>query len=66
VFPAFGINSENFWRRCCELVRDDGYDYRPNTHLRMLLEQMVEEIANRIVAQRTSAAEGGIVRARKH
>src|SRR3954464_11113799 len=26
VFPAFGINSENFWRRCSELVRDDGYD----------------------------------------
>ncbi|PYI92513.1 MAG: haloacid dehalogenase-like hydrolase [Verrucomicrobia bacterium] len=26
VFPAFGINSESFWRRCSELVRDDGYD----------------------------------------
>src|SRR6201982_620592 len=26
VFPAFGINSENFWRRCSDLVRDDGYD----------------------------------------
>ena len=28
-------------------------DYRPKTHLRMLLEEMVEEIANRIVAQRS-------------
>ena len=27
-------------------------DYRPNTHLRMLLEQMVEETADRIVAER--------------
>ena len=26
VFPAFGINSESFWRRCSELVRDNGYD----------------------------------------
>ena len=26
VFPAFGINSANFWKRCSELVRDDGYD----------------------------------------
>src|SRR5205085_4237052 len=41
-------------------------DYRPNTHLRMLLEQMVEEIADRIVAQRKSAAEAGTVRAPKH
>ncbi len=40
-------------------------DYRPNTHLRMLLEQMVEEIANRIVEQRKSAIETGTVRASK-
>ena len=26
VFPAFGINGENFWRRCSELVREGGYD----------------------------------------
>src|SRR3954467_7929811 len=26
VFPAFGINSDSFWRRCSELVRDNGYD----------------------------------------
>jgi len=41
-------------------------DYRKNTHLRMLLEQMVDEIANRIVAQRRSAVETGTVRAPKH
>ena len=41
-------------------------DYRPNTHLRMLLEQMVEEIADRIVEQRKSAIETGTVRAPKH
>jgi hypothetical protein len=41
-------------------------DYRPNTHLRMLLEQMVEETANRIVEQRKSAIETGTVRAPKH
>src|SRR5204863_10106214 len=26
VFPAFGINSESFWHRCSDLVRDQGYD----------------------------------------
>jgi hypothetical protein len=41
-------------------------DYRPKTHLRMLLEEMVEEIAGRIVAQRKSAVEIGTVRAPKH
>jgi hypothetical protein len=41
-------------------------DYRPNTHLRMLLEQMVEEIANRIVEQRKFAVESGTVRAPQH
>jgi ABC-type branched-subunit amino acid transport system substrate-binding protein len=41
-------------------------DFRPNTHLRMLLEQMVEEIANGIVALRKLAVETGTVRAPKH
>ena len=41
-------------------------DYRPNTHLRLLLEQMVEETANRIVAHRKEAIETGTVRAPKH
>src|SRR5256886_9945912 len=26
VFPAFGINGENSWRRCTEMVRENGYD----------------------------------------
>lgn len=41
-------------------------DYRPNTHLRMLLEQMVSEIADRIVEQRKFAIETGTVRAPKY
>jgi hypothetical protein len=41
-------------------------DYRPNTHLRMLLEQMVEEIANRMVEERKLAIETGTIRAPKH
>ena len=41
-------------------------DYRPNTHLRLVLEQMVEEIADRIVEQRNLAIETGTVRAPKH
>ena len=41
-------------------------DYRPNTHLRLLLEQMVEEIANRMVEERKAAIETGTVRAPKH
>ena len=41
-------------------------DYRPNTHLRMLLEQMVEEIANRMVQERRDAVETGTIHAPKH
>ena len=41
-------------------------DYYPNSHLRLLLEQMVEEIAGRIVERRKSAVETGTVRAPKH
>jgi hypothetical protein len=41
-------------------------DYRQGTHLRMLLEQMVEETADRIVEERRSAIETGTVRAPKH
>ncbi len=41
-------------------------DYRPNTHLRLLLEQMAEETANRIIAQRKEAIETGTVPAPKH
>ncbi|MGI8437007.1 MAG: HAD family hydrolase [Chthoniobacterales bacterium] len=41
-------------------------DYRKGTHLRMLLEQMIEETANRIVHERRTAIETGTVRAPKH
>lgn len=41
-------------------------DYRPNTHLRLLLEQMVEETANWIIAQHKEAIETGTVPAPKH
>jgi hypothetical protein len=41
-------------------------DYRQGTHLRMLLEQMVEETADRIVEQRKMAVETGTVRAPRH
>jgi hypothetical protein len=27
VFPAFGINAENFWKRCADLVQSEGYDH---------------------------------------
>ncbi len=26
IFPVFGINSTEFWKRCGELVKDQGYD----------------------------------------
>ena len=41
-------------------------DFRRNSHLRMLLEQMVDEIASRIVEQRRPAIETGTVRAPRH
>jgi hypothetical protein len=41
-------------------------DYRPGTHLRILLEQMVRETADRIVAQHKEAVETGTVPAPKH
>ncbi|CAN5539143.1 hypothetical protein BH18VER1_BH18VER1_16180 [soil metagenome] len=41
-------------------------DYRRGTHLRMLLEQMIDETATRIVAKRRTAVETGTIRAPKH
>jgi hypothetical protein len=41
-------------------------DYRRGSHLRLLLEQMVDEIANRIVEQRRAAIETGTIRAPRH
>ena len=41
-------------------------DYRAGSHLRLLLEQMVEEIADEIVETRRRTAEAGTVRAPAH
>jgi hypothetical protein len=48
------------------MVRIARSDLRQNTRLRMLLEQMVEEVANRIIEQRRAAVETGTVRAPTH
>lgn len=41
-------------------------DYRAGSHLRLLLEQMVEEVATRIVERRARDVEEGVVRAPTH
>ncbi len=41
-------------------------DYRRGSHLRLLLEQMVEEVATRIVERRARDLEAGTIRAPKH
>ena len=41
-------------------------DYRAGSHLRLLLEQMVEEVATRIVERRARDLAEGTVRAPRH
>jgi hypothetical protein len=41
-------------------------DYRRQSHLRLLLEEMVQEIASRILANHRAASEASVVRAPRH
>lgn len=41
-------------------------DYRAGSHLRLLLEEMVQEIATRMVTEHRSATEAGTIKAPKH
>lgn len=39
IFPVFGINSDVFWRRCAELVKDEGYDHEL-AYMKVLLDSL--------------------------
>ena len=39
IFPVFGINSDVFWRRCAELVKDEGYD-NELAYMKVLLDSL--------------------------
>src|ERR1700759_4124624 len=39
VFPTFGIDGPKFWRRCTELVRENGYD-NELAYMKVLLDQL--------------------------
>ena len=41
-------------------------DFRAGSHLRLLLEQMVEDVATRILDHRAREVEAGVVRAPRH
>jgi hypothetical protein len=63
----------NSFRKCFNLAtRADRVrhiapaDYRRQSHLRLLLEEMVQEIAGRILANYRAASEAGVVRAPRH
>jgi len=65
--------SRNSFRKCFQLVGTADRvrhiapaDYRAGSHLRLLLEQMVAEIADRIVVRRQRDVEENTVRAPKH
>lgn len=65
--------SRNSFRKCYQLVGNADRvrhiapaDYRAGSHLRLLLEQMVSEIADRIVSRRQRDVEENTVRAPKH
>lgn len=39
IFPEFGIKAEHFWKRCQELVHDQGYD-NELAYMKVLLDQL--------------------------
>src|SRR4051812_22124909 len=39
VFPTFGIDGAKFWRRCTELVRENGYD-NELAYMKVFLDQL--------------------------
>ena len=39
IFPVFGIKSEKFWKRCAELVKDQGYD-NELAYMKVLLDSL--------------------------
>jgi hypothetical protein len=66
-------NNRNSFRKCYNLATHADRvrhiapaDYRRNSHLRLLLEEMVHEIADRILSTQKTASEVGHVRAPKH
>ena len=65
--------SRNSFRKCYQLVgvadrvrHIAPADYRAGSHLRLLIEQMTNEIADKMVARRARDVEEGTVRAPKH
>ncbi len=40
LFPAFGIKPESFWRKCAELVDDEGYD-NELAYMKALLDYLI-------------------------
>jgi hypothetical protein len=51
IFPAFGINAEKFWRRCAELVQEQGYD-QELAYMKCLLDYLaVDRPTNKLLQQ---------------
>jgi hypothetical protein len=66
-------NSRNSFRKCYQLATHAQRvkhiapsDFRPGSHVRMLLEEMIREIADRIVKTRKEEITEGTVGAPKH
>ncbi len=73
AIAVYNPEDRRSFAKCYQLVAHAGRvkhiapaDYRPGTHLRRLLEQMIDEIASQIVSQRARELEAGVVRAPGH